>query len=522
MTAPAEAAPAETVVIEFPAESPVLAGWRRFTAWAVPRRASLIALGVPLVLVTVAMAWNLMGWPGRVDEDEGTYVAEAWAMISPHHLANYTYWYDHPPLGWALLAGYLWLTDGLARYPTAVLAGREFMLLLTMVSCVLLFVLCRRLEFRRGSAAITVLLFGLSPLSVYFHRMVSLDNIAQMWLLAAMVIATSRRRDLGAAFWSGVCSAIAVLSKETTALLLVVVFWMLWQQAQPHTRKWHLGIYLTTLSLFAAFYPLYALLRGELFPGSGHVSLTWALWWQLFGRAGSGFVLTNGTTAHGLLTLWLGTDRWLLLGGLALIPTGLLIRRLRPAAFGLLIQGAMLLHGGYLPFFYVTAMLPFAALLLGGVVDTLWEPTAWRWVEYACRLLVIAAGVVALVVVAPQWGSALVNQASVDGETTSLTATTWVERHVPRNAVVVVDDYYWLDLKLAGLNPLWMQKTSSNAESQGELPDGWRSIDYVVETSQIVGTLTQLPILQQAINHSVPVASFGSGDDAIVIRKVTG
>jgi 4-amino-4-deoxy-L-arabinose transferase-like glycosyltransferase len=516
-TAPADSTPRAAARAE---RGFALAAWQRLRAWAVPRKGNLIALGIALTLVTVATAWNFQGWPGRVDEDEGTYVAEAWAMIDPHHLANYTYWYDHPPLGWAQLAAYLWLTGGLARYATAAMAGREFMLLVTLISSVLLYVLCRRLEFRRGSAAVTVLLFGLSPLAVYYHRIVSLDNIAAMWLLAAMVIATSRRRDLGAAFWCGVCSAAAVLSKETIAILLLVVFWLLWQQAQPHTRKWHLGIYVTTLALFTAFYPLYAALRGELIPGSGHVSLTWALWWQLAGRAGSGFVLTNGTTAHGLLTLWLGNDRWLLLAGLALIPTGLLTSRLRPVAVGLLIQVLLLLHGGYLPFFYVTAMLPFAALLIGGVADTLWEPAAWRWVEHACRLLVLAAGIVALAVVAPQWISALAKAGSANGEATSMTATAWVEQHVPHSAVIVVDDYYWLDLKGAGLNPLWDQKTSSNAQSEGELPSGWKSIGYVVVTGQITGTLSQLPILQQAINHSAAVATFGMGTGAIVVRKV--
>ena len=44
---------------------------------------------------------------------------------------------------------------------------------------------------------------------------------------------------------------------------------------------------------------------------------------------------------------------------------GLFTRRLRPLAFGLLLQTAMALTGGYLPYFYVTAMIPFAALLIG-------------------------------------------------------------------------------------------------------------------------------------------------------------
>ena len=490
---------------------------QRLKTWAFLHRTTLLALGIPLVLVIVATAWNLQGWPGRVDEDEGTYVAEAWAMVFEHHLAPYTYWYDHPPLGWAQLAAYIWLTDGFARYSSSIEVGREFMLLVTAASSVLIYVLCRRLAFRPATAGLTVALFGLSPLAVYYHRMVSLDNIGTFWLLAAMVAATSGRRNLAAAFWAGMFSAVAVLSKETIAILLPVVFWLIWQQAHAHTRKWHLAIYAVTVALFTAFYPLFAVLRGELFPGAGHVSLLWAVWWQLLGRTGSGFMLANGSAANGLLTLWLGTDRWLLLSGLALAPPAFFVRRLRPLAFGLALQAVMALTGGYLPYFYVTAMLPFAALLIGGVADALWNPVTSDALEWGRRFLVITTGVAAVLLVVPQWGTALVRQARQNGATGSLQATAWVERHVPKQDVVVVDDYLWLDLKRAGMNPLWEQKTGSDAESQGELRDGWRSVDYVVVTGQIIGTLATLPILQQAINHSVPVASFGGG---IVVRRV--
>ncbi|MGD0698465.1 MAG: hypothetical protein ABSA02_01135 [Trebonia sp.] len=486
-------------------------------SWARQHRTTLLALGIPLALVIVATAWNLQGWPGRVDEDEGTYVAEAWAIIYEHHLAPYTYWYDHPPLGWAQLAAYIWLTDGFARYTSSIEVGREFMLLVTVASSVLIYVLGRRLAFRPAAAGLTVALFGLSPLGVYYHRVVSLDNIGTLWLLAAMVAATSRRRSLDAAFWAGMFSAVAVLSKETIAILLPVVFWLIWQQAQSHTRKWHLAVYTVTVVLFTAFYPLFAGLRGELFPGAGHVSLLWAVWWQLLGRTGSGFLLTSGSAANGLLTLWLGTDRWLLLSGLALAPSAFFVRRLRPLGFGLLLPGVMALTGGYLPYFYVTAMLPFAALVIGGIADTLWNPVSRHQLEWARRFLVSTAGVAAVLVVVPQWASALVRQAGQNGAAGSLAATAWVERHIPKPDVVVVDDYLWLDLKRAGMNPLWEQKTGSDSESGGELPDGWRSVNYVVVTGQIIGTLAALPILRQAINHSVPVASFADG---IVVRRV--
>jgi len=485
--------------------------------WLREHRTTVLALGIPLILVIAATAWNLQGWPGRVDEDEGTYVAEAWAIVYEHHLAPYTYWYDHPPLGWAQLAAYIWLTDGFARYASSIEVGREFMLLVTVASSILIYVLGRRLGFRPATAGLTVALFGLCPLAVYYHRMVSLDNIGTLWLLAAMVAATSRRRSLRAAFWAGMFSAVAVLSKETIAILLPVVFWLIWQQAQAHTRKWHLAIYTVTVALLTAFYPLFAALRGELLPGAGHVSLLWAVWWQLLGRTGSGFLLTSGSGANGLLTLWLGTDRWLLLSGLALAPPAFFARRLRPLAFGLLLPGAMALTSGYLPYFYVTAMLPFAALVIGGIADTLWNPVSWHHLEWARRFLVITAGVAAVLVVVPLWGSALVRQAGQNGAAGSLAATVWVERHIPKKDVVVVDDYLWLDLKRAGMNPLWEQKMGSDSESQGELSDGWRSVSYVVVTGQIIGTLATLPILQQAISHSVPVASFADG---IIVRRV--
>jgi len=172
---------------------------------------------------------------------------------------------------------------------------------------------------------------------------------------------------------------------------------------------------------------------------------------------------------------------------------------------------------GYLPYFYVTAMLPFAALLLGGMADTLWNPVRWHQLEWVRRFLVVTAGVAALLVVVPAWGSALVKQAGENGATSSLAATAWVERHVPKKDVVVVDDYMWLDLKRDGMNPLWEQKMETDADAQGDLRDGWRSVSYVVVTSQMLGTLATLPILQQVISHSVPVAKFSNG---IVVRRV--
>jgi hypothetical protein len=508
--------------------------WRRWTGL---HALSVLALAPVLVAVGLATAWNLQGWPGRVNDDEGTYVAEAWAMIFEHHLSHYTYWYDHPPLGWAQLAAFAWVTDGFARVSSAVMVGREFMWLVTMTSCLFLFVLGRRLGLGRVFSAVAVALFGLSPLAIYFHRMVSLDNIGTMWLLAALMFAASQRNSLRAAFWSAVCLSAAVLSKETIALLTPAVIWVIWQHTDRRTRAWNLGVFLATYILLVLVYPLMAVLRGELLPGRGHVSLAWALWWQFDGRAGSGSPLDPRSGSAYLVHFWLGLDPWLLGLGGALIPVALFVKRLRPIALGLLIQVLVPLKGGYLPYFYVTAMLPFAAVLGGGVADAFWAAgvRGWRtrtvaaigtvadigtgrFRRWAWRVPVPAAAAAFALLIAPGWARALDRQSTVRGDAGSLAATKWVERHIKKSDVVVVDDYMWPDLKIDGMNPLWMWKVDGDPEvARVNLSHGWRSIQYIVMTSEASAMLSQLPTLTQAVADSVVVARFAQG---VTVRKV--
>ena len=141
-----------------------------------------------------------------------------------------------------------------------------------------------------------------------------------------------------------------------------------------------------------------------------------------------------------------------------------------------------------------------------------------KYLRYSGRVAVAAAAVVLAAFVAPQWGTAMVNQSKQDGSAGALAATAWVERNVPRRDVVVVDDYTWLDLKLAGMNALWSQKTDTDPQtSKSELPDGWRSISYIVLNDQFSGALSQLPVVAAAVSHSVVAASFADG---VTVRRV--
>lgn len=348
-------------------------------------------------------------------------------MLATHYLSNYIYYWDHPFLGWATIAAWASLTDGFARDARSVMVGRELMWIATLVSCVLLYVLARRIDIQRPFAAAAVVLFGASPLDIWYHRMVSLDNLATVWALAALVLAASRRRSWGAAIGSGTCFAIAFWNKETILLLFPAMLWLLYQHTDPSTRFANISSFCVVGFSGIAFYPLLAILKGELLPGPGHDSL-WReqVVYQLT-RPGTGSVLSKHSGTYLQFHSWLVLDSWLVLGGGA-ICTGLVIRRLRPFALALLLQFAVMVKGGYVPYAFVTTMLPFAALLIAGTADAWWRPIGYirrnhrrglsRLIALGVRNVgkvpVMAAAVLAVLIV-PHWYGWLDQQSTYNG-----------------------------------------------------------------------------------------------------------
>ena len=186
-------------------------------AWV--RAHDLCIVGALSLVLGIVHAWGMGRYPAFFD-DEGTYVSQAWSVDAFQELSPYTYWYDHPPLGWILLAGWTRVVPTFGADLYSVAAARTFMALIFVLSACLLYVVARRLGVRRPFAALAVLLFGLSPLAVHYQRMVLLDNIAVCWLLAAFALALSPRRRLWAYAGSGVCLAAASLTKETFVLFV--------------------------------------------------------------------------------------------------------------------------------------------------------------------------------------------------------------------------------------------------------------------------------------------------------------
>lgn len=527
-------------------------GARRSLDWC---RAHALDLGILAVLITVATIVHMHGMydnPERFD-DEGTYTAYAWAVQTEGRLNHYTYWYAHPPIGWIQIAIWNWLTDGLHRAPYAVASVRQFMVVSKIVSVILLYVLALRLRMTRIAAAAAVLIFALSPLALYFTRTALLDNVVTPWLLAAFVLAASRRRGLGAAVGGAACFAIAILSKETALLFLPALALLFWQHSDPRNRRFAITLSSATLILLVSLYPAYALIKNELFPGPGHVSLLWAVKWQLFDRQGSGSVFSPRSTAHNVVASWVIQDPWTSSLAVATLVPALLLRRTRAVAVALGIQLSELLRSGYLPYPFVIAMIPFAALTIVGVVDAAWQrcalPLPWRrdassarlgrftiaW-RTAVRASIVGATIALLVTAHTGWQVRVHNLWYNDHDAGAAAALAWVRSNVPTADRIVVDDAFWVDLVDRGYPQrriVWFTKLDVDPAIRLPAHPAWRAIDYVLLTYQdelslhmttddqsSPETRKDYPTLGAALAHSQMVARFGGGADRVTVWRV--
>ncbi|HEX6676844.1 MAG TPA: glycosyltransferase family 39 protein [Actinomycetes bacterium] len=503
--------------------------------WLADHWPSLLLLLGLLVVVAAVQATGMTHAPQRAD-DEGTYVAQAWAVLHWHTLAHYTYWYDHPPLGWLLLAAWAGVTGAFTRAASAVAAGRELTLVAQLASAALLFGLARRLGLRRLTAALGVLLFSLSPLALSYHRAVYLDNLATPFVLAAFLLVLSPRHRLAAHAAAGLSFAAAVLCKETSLLLLPALLWQYWEVSDPRTRRYSLALAGSLFALVVFAFPLYALLRGELLPGPEHVSLADAVRFQLAGRTPSGSLLDPTSGSRRTLGLWLGLDPWLLGAAVLLLPAGLAIRRLRPVSAAFASLAVMVLRPGYLPVPLVIGMLPFASLVVAGVADAAlrrpWRPRHLAGqadlpgglpgavrpaVVAACLALAVAA------VVAPQWLQRDRDLVTVDHDLPFRQAEAWIGANVPVDARLLVDDAVWVDLVRRGRpaeQVVWFYKLDTDRQVKARYPHGWRDFDYVMSSASLRGFPDSLPQVAEALRNSRVVASFGRGGGRVEVRRV--
>lgn len=487
---------------------------------------ALSAVIAALTLVT--RMFNIGNYP-RWFIDEGVYVSQAWAVKNLGELAPYTYWYDHPPFGWIQIAGWFGLSGALERNgASSIMAGREYMAVLAVVTAVLIYALARRLGVRVGFALLASLLYVFSPLAIAYSRYVLLDNIAIAWALAAMFLTLNPKRKISAAILAALCMAAAVLSKETALLLVPAVLYLGWVHYRHSSNRSHgLIVSATIFVIMGMMYPLFAILKGELIPGAGHVSLVdGQILFQLANRQGSGSFFDPASPARQLAqSAWLGLDSWLPIGGLICLVPALFVKKLHGPAIALGVQVLVLLRGGYLPYPFIIGLLPFMALLIGGVADAIWG-LAKRMPGKTVRSVMLFAVSLSLPVAivfgaGPGWAKTSVGQFTDNAASAQQEALVWVENELPRDAVVITEGELWLDIVDRGYSNtqvVWIYKVDTDPAVRVSYTK--TGIDYLLLNRETINQSDNYPTVSELLKRASVAATFGQDSSQIVALKV--
>jgi endo-1,4-beta-D-glucanase Y len=539
-------------------------GPRSLRAWVAAHREQIMVVAL-LAAAALFHAVNMFSFP-YYENDEGTYIAQAWAVATQGELAPYTYWYDHAPAGWFQLAAWALLTGGFHAFGSTNNSGRVLMLLMQVGSTLMVYMTVRatltpRDERRPGearlwaapavaAAVIAALAFAASAYGLYYRRRVLLDNIAAFWMLLSVVLLVHGRLTLSKVWGSAAALAISILSKELTLFLVPVLAGMVWYRAHRSQRWLALAGWAAIVGTMVSLYVLMAALKGELFPpgflpgNTGeHVSLLGTLAFHS-GRGKDGGLFAGDSLFWLMVRRWVSEEPLLVLGGSAAMLLSILLAPLRPVA-GLLGLSTALLwlflgRGGIVIEFYLVPLLPLLAINLGVVAGLAagWARLGLRRLRRAAALwIAVPAATLALAIAGgvrgfhgPNYGyreSPLIAWTATPADVQGL-AVDWIRANLPPDSRLIIDQAMWLDLHSSEGGPVfpsahWYWKADLDPEIRdGVFGAGRDSVDYVITTPQVRRDvrLDNLPLVAEALAHSTPIESFDTGGWPVEVREV--
>src|SRR5258708_34212837 len=264
-----------------------------------------VLLLVSLLMGAISHGYHLFLYPLYLT-DECIYMQQAWSVLREGQLSPYTYYYDHAPAGWLLIAGWVaLLPHQFETFGNAINTGRVLMLLVHVASTYLLFRCTRRLSGSLIAAVVACFLFNLSPLAIYYRRQGLLDNLMAFSRLLSLYLATSDDRSILTPLFSGMVLGVSVLTKENAIFFMPVIGYLLYGKVRRQFNYrfaltfWFFGVF-----SIVSLYFLYATLKNELLPShlsfnlnqppADHVALLYTIWQQLHRPQGGIWTVSRG------------------------------------------------------------------------------------------------------------------------------------------------------------------------------------------------------------------------------------
>jgi len=514
-------------------------------------RARLVAFGnaitrlvtEPVVIVglmlvgLVAEGFNLFHYPAFTFlDDEGIYLAQAWAVLRAGRLTPYTYVYDHAPAGWLQLAAWMGATGGSHTFGTAINGGRVLMLMMHLAMIPLLYHLARKLNATVAAASVAALVFSLSPLALFYQRIVLLDTIMLFWVLLSLDLLLDGWGRLSRLTLSGVCFGIALLSKESAIVLLPAFLFIAMRQRRRHHGLFGMVMWLAVAVAVVSWYPLYAALKGELLPLNGvacsgansQASTGISLYEQIacqLSQSGAGIINLHNQSLTLLRTNWLAHDPVLCLVGLAAVLINLArgigwrrIRNSRAFAVGLLgfLPVLYLAIGGSVLGHYVLMAIPFVCLNIAVLLAPLFARIPAPGSAALAMLMVgaLVSGYFAAGTIQPFF--------LAQPDTAGRDAVTWIKTYLPPDSRMVIRDDIWTDLHEPGLGGpafpnahSYFKVTADPAIRDGVFHNDWSNVDYLVITPDTIKDFNAPPrnaLALDALAHAHLVMRWTSHD----------
>ncbi len=485
-----------------------------------------------LAIAAIAHGYNMLGYP-YYESDEGTYMAQAWAIINDGKLAPYTYWYDHAPVGWMLIALWIKLTGGLFTFGFAINSGRVLMLLLHIGSALLLYFIGKKITNSKMVGSFAVLMFSLSPLAIYFQRRVLLDNIMVFWLLLSVAFVLFSKQRLRWIIASAVTFGISVLSKESAIFFLPFMAALVYSQLHKINRIFGTIKWIAVAGVVISLYFIFSMFKGEFFPAGTllggqheHVSLLGTLQFQ--GGRGNVSILNPDSSFWEMTGNWKNDDpSFMIVGAISTLITLLLAIRSVAARIiaGLAVSyWAFLLRGGLVLEFYIIPLVPLVALTTSYVLYRIYHFFArmrfWPLQIYA--IFPIMAFIIYMGVLVFNYSnnvrSGKFNIYTSNETNAQIEAVNWILSRQNPNAFYAIDNYAYLDLNYRNNNNFanaeYYWKVDGDKDIKEKiLKNDYNNIDYVLFTPLIGGDLGtgEIPMTGSALAQSNPITSF-AGD----------
>ncbi len=477
-----------------------------------------------LVLSAVAHGYNMFHFP-YYENDEGTYMSQAWSLMTSGNLAPYTYWYDHAPAGWIFIALWVKITGGFFTFGTSVDSGRAFMFVLHITSSLLLFINSKRITKSNFASIVAVLVFSLSPLAIYFQRRVLLDNIMVFWVLLSLTYLLKEKKKLSQILLSAIFFGIAVLTKENAIFFTPAFIYILYSKIDNNRRITTIIKWLTVTGFTISFYLIYALLKGEFFPtgfngdSTTHVSLVQTLIDQI--DRGQYFgILDKRSDFYINLIEWLKKDSLTIFLGILATLLNILIsikeKKLRSAIVLVVCFSLFLIRGKLIIDFYIVPLIPFLALNIGIVANYFVKLISFnkRTVTIVLSLASIAAISYFLIKTRPEIYTKDETRAQIN-------TINWIKTNISSSTNIIIDDSIYVDLheKRFDGDPIfpraeWASKIEMDPEVMNRTyRNDWKNVEYIILSHEILKQmkLSQNEFFIDSLKHSMEIQRFSKG-----------